>query len=215
MRDSPLCRAFPDAGFTHGPVGNMRVALTARHADTAPAFLADLSALAKQLVVGGGAEAWLGARGWRAPDWTARAVRDDGCWAVRTGAARYLLGESPQAAGALDVAPGRVAPDTLVLAQDHAEMVLGGPAAADVLGEFCGIDLDRCDTGRWLPLLCAQVESALCVLPRGAARDFHLFCAPADAAGLCRVLLDALRDAGGAPIGFNDYLAIASRGGQA
>jgi len=212
MRASPLLPCFEHTDFEFGQCGETTVALTALGATPAATFVADLSGLRKWLVIGHGAAAFLGSHACPAPVWGALATRDDGCWVARTGAARYLLSEGIQAAGVLELAPGRWAEDTLVLAHDSAEIALGGTQAREVLSEFCAIDLSQCMPGRWFPLLCAQVEIG-CYVPAAAPDSFHLVCAPADASALFQGLREALRDCGGAIIGFADYQSKISKGG--
>ena len=78
-RTSPVLHEFDPQRFEIGVIAQMRIARRARDPRHGAAYLADLSAIGKRLVVGKSAPAWLAALGVQAPRGLleCRAVADD------------------------------------------------------------------------------------------------------------------------------------------
>ncbi len=196
MKPSPLLPCFAPGEFSFDVRGELTVA-AARHVPlAATSWLVDLSARRKFMVLGRRAGDWLVQRGLSVPAWFTRARGPGEQWAARIGDARYL------ACMGVDGACGPASEAVLVLSHASTEIALGGPAAADVLGELCTSPWTELTADAFAPVLLAQHEAYL--YPQGG--EWRIVCAAADAVSLFQVLRTSAEERGAAVLGYDDYL---------
>ncbi|MBI2803022.1 MAG: hypothetical protein HYX63_22605 [Gammaproteobacteria bacterium] len=212
MSASPLLPCFASDAFRFGEVASMTVALTRVETSPVAGYLADLSPLRKQLIVGRGCDLWLSSNALPNPRLMQR-LTAEGWWVARIGAQQVLASGDIDAdvanRAALDVA----APPCMVQNYDAVEIALGDVSAAPLLAELCVLDLTQFATDAWIPTLFAGVEVGLYREPAGPR--YRVVCASADGPYLFTTLGELTREFGGTVIGFAEYFNTALTGGVA
>lgn len=207
MIASPVLQHFPEAHFVREPRLGAMVAARQRASTPVVNFLADLSILPQWLVAGADAHHALDLRYALDGAFFVRQACAPGRWYVRVGEQRTLVATSPLESAADAIRPGAPAAHPGVLWAEAAQFALGGPAASRIVRELAAFDpMPALGPTAYLPVLLAQHEAAL-------YRDGDVILVQttaADGASLFEVLAAALHEAGGALIGYDDYLSLRS-----
>lgn len=211
VRLSPAHDILPREGFDWGEVRRMAAPITGPHRPAT--WLADLSPLARVLVKGGDAAAWLASRGLPVPeDWFV--CRDlpelgDDIFLARTGGAEYLLHDGPGNTLSERIGPLPEGLDggTRVLARDDQEIALGGEHAAGLMAEFCALDLSAAGDAL-LYTRVAGVGVWLRVEPAHGGPVYRMGCEPSYGEFLFETLMHGVRELQGEVIGFSDFYTI-------
>ncbi|MEJ2451982.1 MAG: hypothetical protein P8047_15200 [Gammaproteobacteria bacterium] len=177
-------------------------------------WLVDFSPLRRWLVRGGQASAWLEQHAIDSPEACFRVsdLGEDG-FVVRTGVAEYFLHDGPGEClhGRLGELPGGLIQGTRVVARDDLEVVLGGEYAADLMCEFCALDLGAVENDFLLTRV-AGIAAWLRVEAVGEQRYYRIGCDPSYGEYLFETLLDAVHECGGGLWGHEDFYEL--RGNQ-
>lgn len=207
MIASPVLQHFPEAHFVREPRLGAMVAARQRASAPAVNFLADLSILPQWLVVGADAHHALNLRDALEGAFFVRQGYAPDRWYVRVGEQRTLVATSPIESTADVIRPAAPAVHPGVLWAEAAQFALGGPVASRIVRELAAFDpMPMLGPAAYLPVLLAQHEAAL-------YRDGDVILVQttaADGASLLEVLAAALHEAGGALIGYDDYLSLRS-----
>ncbi len=207
MIASPVLQHFPEARFVCEPRLGTMVAVRQRASTPAVNFLADLSILPQWLVAGADAHHALDLRHALDGSFFVRQALAPGRWYVRVGEQRTLLATSPIESAADATRPAAPVVHPGVLWAEAAQFALGGPAASHIVRELAAFDpLPMLGPADYLPVLLAQHEAAL----YRDGDNILVQTTSADGASLFEVLAAALHEAGGALIGYDDYLSLRS-----
>lgn len=171
-------------------------------------FLAALGAIARRLVCGGDAAPWLVEMGLPVPALCTWAGFGRAGCVARLGPREWLVsadGTTPLPAP-LVAGPGARA---AVLALDHecAEFALGGAGVPTLFAELVATDLGQFAAQAFVPVLLAGAECWLRALP-APRPHWRIVCAPAEASFVFGTLQALVREAGGEPIGRDDFLSV-------
>lgn len=196
---TPLMRACAEAGGKRVAVHGVETGDGLRPPPGA-LYLADLSALPKLLLPGGGAAARLEALGLPQPPLMRIAPFPDGGFVACRAPRQFVVGIGREAA----------VPDG-ALRFDGIDFALGGgrgeEGVADLLAEGCPTDLDQFAPDAYVPTLLFGVEVALWRMPAAGGVHWRVIAAPADGHFLATTLLDAVHRRRGGLAGFGDYFA--------
>lgn len=207
MIASPVLQHFSETHFVREPRLGAMVAARQRASGPAVNFLADLSILPQWWVAGADAHHALDLGHALDGAFFVRQALAPGRWYVRVGEQRTLVATSPIESAADAIRPAAPAAHPGVLWAEAAQFALGGPAASRIVRELAAFDpMPVLGPTAYLPLLLAQHEAAL-------YRDGDVILVQttaADGASLFEVLTAALHEAGGALIGYDDYLSPGS-----
>lgn len=196
------------AGAEFTDVGDAAVAAAFPGRPTPPLGLADLSPLPRTGVKGSRALAWMKTQGWPVPEANNSAVATaDGDLVLRLGDRELLVLASPagdgEAVRALETAiPGDGAWH-VPRRDSHCAFALQGEADVACLQKLCGVDLRpaRFPAGTVAQTSVARLNAVVCRAPDDRARTFHLLADSASALWLWDVLVDAMAELDGGPIG--------------
>jgi sarcosine oxidase subunit gamma len=174
-----------------------------------PTWLVDFSPLHRWLVRGGQAAEWLAAHALEVPEAYFRTQDlggDEDSFLVRTGNAEFFLHDG--AAGNLRARVGEITGElvqgTRIVARDDLEVVLGGEGAAQLMSEFCALDLSSV-ANEFLLTRVAGIAAWLRVEGAGAQQVYRIGCDPSYGEYLFETLLDGARDCGGGLLGHEDF----------
>lgn len=196
------------AGAAFTDIGDAAVAASFPGRPTPPLGLADLSPLPRTGVKGPRALEWLGERGWPVPQVSnTAAATAAGDQVLRLGDRELLVLASPagdgEAVRELEAAiPGDGAWH-VPRRDSHCAFALQGEADVACLLKLCGVDLRpaRFPAGAVAQTSVARLNAIVCRAPEDRARTFHLLADSASALWLWDVLVDAMAELDGGPIG--------------
>lgn len=179
----------------------------------APALgLADLSPLPRTGVRGRRALAWLDEQGWPVPEENNQALASaDGDLVLRLGDSEALVAAAPAGDGAAVRELERSIPGDgawhVPRADSHCAFALHGAEAVACLAKLCGVDLRprHFPAGAIAQTSVARINTIVCRPPADEhGHTFHLLADSASALWFWDVLLDAMNEFGGGPIGVRD-----------
>lgn len=188
------------AGATLGDVAGMHTGLSVPGAAAFLNWLAELTPIARVLVLGPGAAVALRAAGLAAPPLLGVTVTAD-ISVAQIAPGQYLASAAAASAQSLPAFERSLA--VLVLPVEYAEFALGGPAITGLIAEICTADATAPSASGWFATQICGLDAALV----RDARGWRVLCAPAEAPWLGGVLLDLIESQRGGLIGYNDYLA--------
>lgn len=177
-------------------------------------WLVDFSPLPRWLVRGGQAIAWLADHGFAVPeDYFRVSDLGDDSFLVRTGKAEFFLhdGRRLQVSERLGEIPAELVRGTRVVVRDDLEVVLGGEHAADLVSEFCSLDLSAVEN-QFLLTRVAGIAAWLRVEEVGDQRYYRIGCDPSYGEYLFGTLLECVHECGGGLMGHEDFYEL--RGNQ-
>lgn len=213
MRESPLLEQCTASVSDVGEVYGMSIALHANLDGSTENYVADLSALRRQLFVGPAVPGWLARHDISVPNGLLEYRKlDHDAVIVHLHRQQYLLidaiAESPyDKLFALE--QGRH-DDVLVLPYEAAEIACGGPHVDALIAELCPMDIASIDRHNWITTRFAHCELALRRLEDPV--HYRVLCSPADARFVFGILCEVTRERDGAVLGFDDYSALLKRG---
>ena len=203
-----------EAGARFEAAGDTAVARAFPARETPALGLADLSPLPRTGVKGPRALDWIGEQGWPIPEANnlARAT-PSGDGVLRLGDREALVAAAPagdgEAVRALEAAiPGDGAWH-VPRRDSHFAFALQGEAAVACLAKLCGVDLRpaRFPAGSVAQTSVARLNAVVCRPPSDdgdTARRFDLYGDSASAIWFWDVLLDAMAEFGGGPLGLDE-----------
>ena len=199
------------AGAEFASIGDAAVAVAYPARAVPPLGLADLSPLPRTGAKGPRALDWMREQGWPVPaDNNTAAATAAGDLVLRLGDRELLVMAAPggdgEAVRQLDAAiPGGGAWQ-VPRRDSHCAFALRGDDAVACLNKLCGIDLRPAafPAGSIAQTSVARLNAVVCRPPEGAGQGFHLLADSASAIWLWDVLLDAMAEYDGGPIGVRD-----------
>lgn len=201
-------RLSPAHRHLHGPLQNLAGMPTIVHCDIPRiTWLIDFSPLRRWLVRGGQAADWLAAHDLAVPDEYFRVWDlDRDSFLVRTGMSEFFLHDGPAGFlhARLGAIPGELVEGMRVVARDDLEVVLGGEGAAELMTEFCALDLSTAENDFLLTRV-AGVTAWLRVEKVGEQPCYRIGCDPSYGDYLFETLLDGVREHGGGLLGHEDF----------
>lgn len=206
---SPLLHApgVGTAALESAVVSNMRIAVRGPRYESGTAFVADLSAIRKRLVVGSGGAEWITQHTGSCPqELFAIESLPDGACAVRIHRSQYLVIDGPDTDRYDELfllPPGRHGA-VLLLDYECAELAIGGPGVEDIIAELCPMPLDDLAPNCWCATRMAHADVQIRVIER-PNRHFRCVVTPADARFVFEVISDAIDEHDGMQIGYNNY----------
>lgn len=215
--ESPLLSAslaaapLPNADM----VSNMRIVDSSSSYETDTAFLVDLSAIRKRLIIGSTAPEWITQHTGVCP--SALFVNErlnDGAIVVRIHRSQYLVIDGPDTEryDELFLSPHGRQGDVLVLDYECAEIAIGGEGVDSVVSELCPMPLQDLPSTAWCATRMAHADVVIRAIdePR---RHYRITVSPADARFFHEIVLAAVAEQGGRQIGYNNYWQEFHRGG--
>ena len=207
VRAAALLARYADCGATLGDVAGMQTGVSVPGAADSSHWLAELTPIARVLLLGAGAASALRAAGLPAPALLGMvATALAGVAQIAPG--QYLVSASASSPHAVPVLEG--SSNWLVLPIEYAEFALGGPNITELIAEICTADATAPSATAWFPTQLCGLDA---VLVR-ALDGWHVLCAPAEAPWLGGVLLGLIESLDGGLIGYNDYLTLSSQNAE-
>ncbi len=204
-RLSPAHGLLPRDGFEWGEVRGMPAPLKA--VQLPHTWLADLSPLLRVLVKGGDAAGWMRAHDLPvSEEWfVCQDLPQFGpdAFLARTGNAEFLLHDGPSGGLARHLGPLSEGLDngTRILVRDDQEIALGGEHAAQLMAEFCSLDLASVGDA----LLYTRVAGVGVWLRVEPGPVYRMGCEPSYGEYLFETLMHGVHDMQGEVIGFSDF----------
>ena len=207
-RRSPLLESsrarYPDLKI--GVIGDMEI-VTDSPFEPDQSFICDFSALRKRLIVGRSAASWLAEHTGGSPDAMFEcSFSESGAIAARIHREQFVLIDEPDSVryDELFTFPTGRHGEALLLEYECADIVLGGSRVQEVMDELCPMPMLEQPALTWCATRMAHTD--IVILPFDQpARHYRILVTPADARFIYDIFSEAIEDADGTQIGFNQY----------
>ena len=189
-----------------GVIGDMEIVTDGPFSQD-KAFICDLSAIRKRLIVGHSASNWLSEHTGSSPDAMFEcSFSESGAIAARIHREQFVLIDEPDSIryDELFTFPTGRHGSALLLDYECADLVLGGSRAQDVMDELCPMPMLEQPALTWCATRMAHTD--VVILPFDLpSRHYRILVTPADARFIYDIFSNAIADADGTQIGFNQY----------